>query len=138
VLEPPDDNGQVQVQVGLLRLSVPVADLGRVREPLVTITRAAPTGLALSQGPVPTELHLRGLRVEAALYELDRYLDRAAVAHHERVRIVHGKGTGAVRTAVHERLREHPMVRAFRLGEVGEGDAGVTVVELGRAGGESA
>ena len=131
VLEPPTAAGQVQVQVGLLRLSVPVADLSPVREPLITVTRAVPAHVRVAMGPVSTELHLRGLRVEAALYELDRYLDRAAVARHERVRIVHGKGTGAVRQAVHERLREHPLVKSFRLGDVGEGDAGVTVVEIG-------
>ncbi len=130
VLEPADTNGQVQVQVGLLRLSVPVADLGRVREPLLTITRV-PDTVRLARGPVPNELHLRGLRVDAALYELDRYLDQASVARHERVRIVHGKGTGAVKNAVHERLREHRLVKSFRLGEHGEGDGGVTVVELG-------
>ena len=133
VLEPPDDSGQVQVQVGLLRLSVPVGDLGRVKEPLLTVTRALPDAVRLASGPVPSELHLRGLRVEPALYELDRYLDRASVARHERVRIVHGKGTGAVRTAVHERLKEHPLVKSFRLAEQGEGDSGVTVVELGSA-----
>jgi DNA mismatch repair protein MutS2 len=133
VLEPPDDNGQVQVQVGLLRLSVPVSDLGRVQQPLVTVTRAQPDAVRLASGPVPAELHLRGLRVDAALYELDRYLDKASVARHERVRIVHGKGTGAVRAAVHESLKDHPLVKSFRLGEVGEGEGGVTVVELGGA-----
>jgi DNA mismatch repair protein MutS2 len=69
--------------------------------------------------------------VDAALYELERYLDRAAVAHLEKVRIVHGKGTGAVRAAVHDRLGEHPLVRSFRLADPNEGDAGATVVELG-------
>jgi DNA mismatch repair protein MutS2 len=131
VLEPPDQNGQVQVQVGLLRLSVPVSDLARVEEPAVTISRARPDHVSVSAAPVPTEIHLRGLRVEAAVYELDRYLDRAAVARHERVRIVHGKGTGAVRAAVHERLKDHPLVRSFRLAEADEGDSGATVVELG-------
>jgi DNA mismatch repair protein MutS2 len=131
VLEPPDEHGQVQVQVGLLRLSVPVSDLGRVQEALVTVTRALPDAVRLASGPVPTELHLRGLRVEAALYELDRYLDRAAVARHERVRIIHGKGTGAIRAAVHERLKDHPLVKSFHLAEEGEGDSGATIVELG-------
>ncbi len=132
ILEPPDEDGQVQVQVGLLRLSVPVSDLSPVREPMVTITRARPDQVQVAAGPVPTELHLRGLRAEAAVYELDRYLDRAAVARHEKVRIVHGKGTGAVRAAVHERLKDHRLVRSYRLAEVGEGDSGVTIVELGR------
>ncbi len=133
VLTQPDADGQVEVQVGILRITVPTDDLVRAPEPLVTITRT-PVELRVDRGPVPRELHLRGLRVETALYELERYLDRAAVVHHEQVRIVHGKGTGAVRQAVHERLREHPLVRSFRLAEHGEGDTGVTVVELGAPG----
>jgi DNA mismatch repair protein MutS2 len=133
VLSPPDDDGQVEVQVGILRVTVPVTDLARAPEPLVTVTRT-PVALRTERGPVPRELHLRGLRVEPAVYELDRYLDRAAVAHHDHVRIVHGKGTGAVRAAVHERLRHHPLVKSFHLGEQGEGDSGVTVVELGEPG----
>ena len=130
VLAPPDENGNVQVQVGLLRLNVPALDLRRTAENLVTLTRYVSERPSL-RGPVPVELHLRGLRVETALYELDRYLDQAALAGHERVRIVHGKGTGAVRTAVQQRLRESPVVRSFRIGGEGEGDTGVTVVELG-------
>ena len=130
VLSPPDDQGEAEVQVGILRLRVPVADLAAAPEPLVTITRA-PAEARVYEGPVPKELHLRGLRVDAAVYELDRYLDRAALVHHARVRIVHGKGTGAVRQAVHERLKDHPLVRSFRLGEPDEGDSGVTIVELG-------
>ncbi|MBN1457943.1 MAG: Smr/MutS family protein, partial [Armatimonadetes bacterium] len=131
VLEPPDASGSVQVQVGLLRLSVPVSDLTLVHEPRLTVIRARPDQIRVAAGPTPVELHLRGLRVDAAVYELERYLDRAALAHHEKVRIVHGKGTGAVRQAVHERLREHPLVKSFHLAEHGEGDAGVTIVELG-------
>jgi DNA mismatch repair protein MutS2 len=131
VLLPPNNEGEVQVQVGILRLSVPVSDLASVPEPLVTVSRAEPDETHVARRPVPRELHLRGLRVEAALYELDRYLDQASLARHEEVRIVHGKGTGAIRAAVHERLREHPLVRSFRLAEAGEGDSGATVVELG-------
>ncbi len=132
VLSPPDEEGTAEVQVGLLRLSVPVGDLARVPESLVTVDRARPDETHVRRGPVPLELHLRGLRVDAALYELDRYLDRAALAGREQVRVVHGKGTGAVRAAVHEHLKDHPLVRSFRLGEADEGDSGATVVELGR------
>ncbi len=130
VLSPPDDQGDVEVQVGILRLRVPLADLAGAPEPLVTITRA-PAEARVYEGPVPKELHLRGLRVDAAVYELDRYLDRAALVYHTQVRIVHGKGTGAVRQAVHERLKDHPLVRSFHLADSTEGDSGVTVVELG-------
>ena len=130
VLSGPDESGQVEVQLGILRVTVDLADLERAPEPLVTVTRTPPA-LRVDPGPVSRELHLRGLRVDAAVYELDRYLDRAALAQHAQVRIVHGKGTGAIRAAVHARLKEHPLVRSFRLAEVGEGDSGATVVELG-------
>jgi len=129
VLSPANEQGEVEVQVGILRLRVAVTDLAAAPQPLVTITRV-PAEARVYEGPVPRELHLRGLRVDAAVYELDRYLDRAALVHHAQVRIVHGKGTGAVRTAVHERLKDHPLVRSFRLGDPGEGDTGVTIVEL--------
>jgi DNA mismatch repair protein MutS2 len=129
VVVPPDEHGNVHVQVGILRVNAAVTDLERTREDLVTLTRFVPARPALHT-PVPAELHLRGLRVEPAVYELDRYLDQAALAGHAEVRIVHGKGTGAVRTAVQERLRAHPLVKSFRLGEEGEGDTGVTIVEL--------
>ena len=131
VLSPPDEAGQVQVQVGILRVTVPRADLSPLPEEAVTFKRAGPDRIDVDRRPVPRELHLRGLRVEPAVWELERYLDRAAVAQLEEVRIVHGKGTGAVRAAVHERLRDHPLVRSFRLAEEGEGDSGATVVELG-------
>jgi len=133
VLSGANEQGEAEVQVGILRLSVPVSDLARVAESLVTISRAQPDEVHVARGPVPKELQLRGLRVEAALYELERYLDRAAVAQHHEVRIVHGKGTGAIRAAVHERLKDHPLVRSFRLAEAGEGDSGATIVELGEA-----
>ena len=131
VLSPPDEAGQVQVQVGILRVTVPRSDLSPVPEEAVTFKRAGPDRVDVDRRPVPRELHLRGLRVEPAVWELERYLDRAAVAQLDEVRIVHGKGTGAVRAAVHERLRDHPLVRSFRLAEEGEGDSGATVVELG-------
>ncbi len=80
--------------------------------------------------PVGLELHLRGMRVADALSRLDRYLDEAFRAHVPFVRIVHGKGTGALRQAVREFLSHHPLVGSFRSGREGEGDTGVTVVEF--------
>jgi DNA mismatch repair protein MutS2 len=130
VLSPPNDEGEVEVQVGILRLRVPVSDLAHAPQQFVTISRARPDEAHVSIGPVPKELHLRGLRVEAAVEELDRYLDRAALAHLARLRIVHGKGTGAIRAAVHDRLKEHPLVGSFWLAEEAEGGSGVTLVEL--------
>jgi DNA mismatch repair protein MutS2 len=76
------------------------------------------------------ELLLRRLTVEEALYRLDQYLYDAFMAGFPSVRIVHGKGTGKLRHAVHESLAKHPLVKSYRLGDYGEGDYGVTVVEL--------
>jgi DNA mismatch repair protein MutS2 len=79
---------------------------------------------------VERELLLRRLTVEEALYRLDQYLYDAFMAGLTSVRIVHGKGTGKLRRAVHESLAKHPLVKSYRLGDYGEGDYGVTVVEL--------
>jgi DNA mismatch repair protein MutS2 len=79
---------------------------------------------------VDRELFLRRLTVEEALYRLDQYLYDAFLAGLTTVRIVHGKGTGTLRRAVHESLAKHPLVKSYRLGDYGEGDYGVTIVEL--------
>lgn len=79
---------------------------------------------------ISSELRLRRLTVDEALPELDHYLNAAFMAGLPSVRIVHGKGTGVLRQAVHEVLATHPLVKSFRLGGYGEGDVGVTIVEL--------
>jgi DNA mismatch repair protein MutS2 len=87
----------------------------------------------VSGGPVEAvsaELNLVGKRVEDALDELDRYLDRAVLSHHDKLRIIHGYGTGALRQAVGEYLRRHPLVKSSKLAEAGEGGAAVTVISL--------
>ena len=79
---------------------------------------------------VDRELRLRHLPVDEALCQLDQYLNDAFMAGLPSVRIVHGKGTGKLRRAVHESLAKHPLVESYRLGDYGEGDYGVTIVEL--------
>jgi len=79
---------------------------------------------------VDRELRLRHLTVDEAAFRLDQYLNDAFMAGLPSVRIVHGKGTGALRQAVHEALDKHPLVKSYRLGDYGEGDYGVTIVEL--------
>ena len=79
---------------------------------------------------VDSELMLRRLTVDEALFRLDHYLNDAFIAGLPSVRIVHGKGTGALSRAVHEVLAKHPLVKSFRLGDYGEGDYGVTIVEM--------
>ena len=79
---------------------------------------------------ISSELNLLGMTTDEAIVELDKYLDDAYLAHLSPVRIVHGKGTGALRKAVHQFLRRQKHVDTYRLGEYGEGDAGVTIVEF--------
>jgi len=79
---------------------------------------------------VDRELRIRRLTVDEALFRLDQYLNDAFMAGLPSVRIVHGKGTGTLRQAVHEMLAKHPLVKSYRLGDYGEGDYGVTIVEL--------
>ena len=79
---------------------------------------------------VDSELRIRRLRIDEALPKLDYYLNAAFMAGLPSVRIVHGKGTGVLRQAVHETLAEHPLVKSFRFGDWGEGGAGVTIAEL--------
>lgn len=76
------------------------------------------------------ELHLRQLTIEEAIFKLDHFLNDAFLASLSQVRIVHGKGTGSLRQAIHEELSKHPLVKSFRLGDFGEGGAGVTIVDL--------
>jgi len=80
---------------------------------------------------VDRELRIRHLTVDEALFRLDKYLDDAFMAGLPSVRIVHGKGTGTLKGAVHKVLAKHPLVKSFRLGDYGEGDYGVTIVEMG-------
>ena len=81
-------------------------------------------------GPPPLEIHLRRMPVVDALWDLEQYLDRAFLARLGTVRVVHGKGTGVMREAVRELLSQHPLVKRYRQADLGEGDAGVTVVDL--------
>ncbi|MGC8488654.1 MAG: endonuclease MutS2 [Clostridia bacterium] len=116
------------VEAGALRLRIPVRDLYQVDAPRQAPSRVRTTVQAAS--PVTLECDLRGMTAADAVDEVDRYLDQALRSGAPFVRIIHGKGTGALRRAVHELLRGHPAVQAWRLGEVGEGGDGATVVTL--------
>ena len=118
---------EAEVQVGPLRARVPVRELERRAPPPPAVE---PASVRYTPPSVPLRLDLRGQTVEEALEQLDRYLDAAALAGLPWAHIVHGKGTGALRQAVRDFLRRHPLVRSSRPGEDGEGGDGVTVVVL--------
>lgn len=130
----PDSRGYLFVQMGIIRSKVHISDLELVDEPVITTPSMQRTGagkIRMSKAAsISTEINLLGKTVDEAVAELDKYLDDAYIAHMKSVRIVHGKGTGALRKGVHNYLKRQKHVASFRLGEFGEGDAGVTIVEF--------
>ncbi len=131
----PDARGNLYVQMGILRSQVKLTDLEKIDdEPSYKPQASSRSGssrvkMAKSYS-VSAELNLIGKTTDEAVVELDKYLDDAYIAHLSPVRIVHGKGSGALRKAVHQYLKRQKHVASYRLGEFGEGDAGVTIVEF--------
>ncbi len=130
----PDSKGMLFVQMGILRSKVHISDLQLIDEPVITGPALSRTGAGKikmnKSASVRTEINLLGKTVDEAVSELDKYLDDAYLAHLSSVRIVHGKGTGALRKGVHNYLKRLKYVQDFHLAEFGEGDAGVTIVEF--------
>lgn len=144
----PDSRGELYVQMGILRSKVKLDDLEPVQESTISGDGVQQAGLAskyagksLEKGSasqmrmsksasISPEVNLIGMTVDEAIPELDKYLDDAYLSHLEQVRVVHGRGTGALRSGVHNHLRRLKYVKSFRLGNYGEGDTGVTIVEF--------
>ena len=132
----PDAKGALFVQCGIIRTHTNVKDLIYVQEETVTTPKLQRSGGGDRSGKmkmsktmsISTEINLLGKTVDEALALLDKYLDDAYLAHLPSVRVVHGKGTGALRNAVHGHLKRLKYVKEYRLGEYGEGDSGVTIV----------
>lgn len=128
----PNAKGDLFVQMGIMRSQVNLRDLELISDVETVNPRTTRTGtgkIKMSKSAsVSTEINLLGKTVDEALAELDKYLDDAYLSHMPSVRVVHGKGTGALRKAVQNYLRRQKHVASYRLGEFGEGDAGVTIV----------
>ncbi len=127
----PDAKGNLFVQMGILRSQVNIKDLVLIDEDVLSPNKKYGAGgskIKMSKSAsISTEINLIGMLVDEAIPKLDKYLDDAYIAHLPSVRIVHGKGTGALRNAVHQHLKRLSYVKEFHLGEFGEGDAGVTI-----------
>ena len=128
----PDHKGNLFVQCGIIRTQTNIKDIAVIEDAPVTkpssLQRSSGSKIKMSKSyQVSAEINLLGKTVDEALSELDKYLDDAYLAHLPSVRIVHGKGTGALRKAVQGHLKKIKYVESFRLGEHGEGDAGVTI-----------
>ncbi|MBR5421695.1 MAG: endonuclease MutS2 [Lachnospiraceae bacterium] len=133
IVSPPDKEGKVQVQAGIITSRVALEELVKTDKteiPAATVKRSArPLDLSRASN-VSSEINVLGCTVDEAIAKVDKYLDDACLSHVESVRIVHGKGTGALRKGLHDYLRYNSVVKSFSLAEHGEGDAGVTIVKL--------
>lgn len=129
VLSAPDSKGEVMVQAGVMKLNVKLKDIRLIDEKKAAAPTSGKVGLGAGK-QVGLELDVRGMLVDEANIIVDRYLDDAYNAGLSEVNIIHGKGTGALRAGVQAFLKRHPLVKGYRMGSYGEGDAGVTVVTL--------
>jgi DNA mismatch repair protein MutS2 len=131
VVTPPDDKGNVEVQIGIMKVSVSVSTLRRTKEKdqanSIERNKSVKTRKAKAIKP---ELDIRGRNIEEGSFELDKYLDDAFISGLKEVYIIHGKGTGALRDGIKSHLKGHRLVKSQRSGKYGEGGDGVTVVEL--------
>lgn len=131
VIQKPDDKGNVEVQIGIMKVNIPLTTLRRVegnaQQASVERSKSVKSRKAKSVKP---ELDLRGRNIEEGTYELDKYLDDAYISGLREVYIIHGKGTGALRDGIKLYLKGHRLVKSQRTGKYGEGGDGVTVVEL--------
>ena len=130
----PDAKGYLFVTLGIMRTKVRLTDLEKIDEADISASgvKKSSTGKLRMEksSTATTEINLLGMTVDEACMELDKFIDNAALAHLPSVRIVHGKGTGKLRQGVQKYLKKNKHVKRFRLGEYGEGDAGVTIAEL--------
>ena len=133
----PDRNGMVEVRAGIIKTKVPLSGLkapDKLQKPQKKVGRTAPAPRSATvqrvERSASMEINLLGMTVEEALMETDQFIDHAVMNGQTMVYLIHGKGTGALRNAIHQHLRGHKNVKSFRLGRYGEGEAGVTVVEL--------
>ena len=131
----PARNGMVEVRAGILKTKVPLAGLkapDKLQKSGPAKPRTQPRSATVQkvERTASMEINLLGMTVEEALMEADQFIDHAVMTGLTVVYLIHGKGTGALRKAIHQHLRGHKNVKSFRLGRYGEGEDGVSVVEL--------
>ncbi|NDL66762.1 endonuclease MutS2 [Anaerotalea alkaliphila] len=139
VLSLPNTKGELQVQMGIMKAKVHLSQLSPAEGPKSPAASKGPTGLrnvggSSGAGPkaqnIRTEVDVRGMTGQEALEVIDKYIDDAFLANLPQITIIHGKGTGVLRKIIHQFLRQSKHVKSFRLGNYGEGETGVTIVEF--------
>lgn len=135
VIAPPDHNQDVMIQAGIMKIKIHITNLSLDESEGIDAPKPRTKGSATKPKTnksqhISTEIDCRGQLADEAIKNIDKYLDDAYLAGLPQVTIIHGKGTGALRAAVHQHLSRHPHVKSYRLGKYGEGETGVTVVEF--------
>lgn len=133
VLNLPDNKGKIQVQAGIMKMKIDLNGVRLVEEKQVNIPKSVIRRTGVDSSTTRSamlEIDVRGMNVDEASLEIDRFIDNALLSSVVSFTIIHGKGTGALRKGIHTYLRKHPSVRTFRVGTFGEGENGVTIVEL--------
>ena len=134
VLEAPKGDGKVSVQAGIIKTKADLSDLRLVQEDVKVVSGAQKKNTGAYRMSVSRdfrdEIDLRGKTGDEAWSAVDKYFDEASIAGFHTLRLIHGKGTGALKKALWEALKKDSRVKTFRIGQFGEGDGGVTVVEL--------
>ena len=130
VVSPPTADGNVVLQVGIMKITSHISNLKLIKDNSAQVHVSKQKSSLLKTASIKSEIDLRGQMLEDALFVTEKYLDEAYLGGLVNVTIIHGKGTGVLRKGIHDMLRKNPCVKSFRLGVYGEGETGVTVVEL--------
>ena len=126
----PDKKKNVQVQIGILKMTMHISQIEEIKQEEKKVNVKVSSMIKSKAAEISTEIKLLGMTVDEATVVLDKYLDDAYLAGIHIVRVVHGKGSGSLRSGVQSYLKKHVHVKSYRLGTYGEGDSGVTIVEL--------
>ena len=129
VLTLPNKNHEVMVQFGNTKTNIKISNLELINK-TKNVNQSYKTSLEMKSKNVSAEINVIGQNVEDAIFIIDKYLDDCYLANLPSARIVHGKGTGKLRSGIHNFLKKHPHVKSYRLGTFGEGEMGVTIVEF--------
>ncbi|MBE5792685.1 MAG: endonuclease MutS2 [Clostridiales bacterium] len=130
ILSLPDSKGEVMVQAGAMKMKVPVKVLRKAPEEPKKKTKGGGSKVSVAPRQAQMECDVRGMTVEEALVQVDLFIDGACLNSLKQISVIHGKGTGALRSGIHSHLKRHPSVSEFRLGRYGEGEDGVTILTL--------
>ncbi|HZK33529.1 MAG TPA: endonuclease MutS2 [Tissierellaceae bacterium] len=131
VIDGPDENGNVRIQVGIMKINAHISTLKRATSDATEKAHVSTKKIMSSKSrDIKTEIDLRGKNLDEAFLELDKYIDDAYLAGLKQINIIHGKGTGVLRTGIQGYLKTHRNVKSHRLGVIGEGGDGVTIVEM--------